>query len=205
VAILIGLANFDINITPILAAFSVFSAAVGLAAKDVIQAFLQGVTLLVEKNLYIGEKVKINDVVGVIEKLSIRIIHLRLDDGSLHSIPYNCVNVITNYSDGYVRHFDDLRVLNAKDVQKACQILRKVVADMRKSPEYGEKILDDVVIYGVNPFDLSGIRIFWMIAAKTEINDQILKCDLYNRVMLEFSKQNIEIPMATSITNSVTP
>jgi small-conductance mechanosensitive channel len=203
VAMLIGLANFSINVTPILAAFSVFSAAVGLAAKDVIQAFLQGVTLLMERNLYVGEKVKINDVVGVIEKLSVRIIHLRLDDGSLHSIPYNHVNSITNYSNGYIRHFDDLRILRMEDVSKAFEILREVVADMRQSPTYAGKIVADVTIYGIKPFDLSGIRISWMILTTPEVNDSAMKCDLYNRLMLEFTKQNLEIPMASNVTNFI--
>ncbi|MDR2794978.1 MAG: mechanosensitive ion channel family protein [Holosporaceae bacterium] len=195
VALLIGLANFDINVTPILAAFSVFSAAIGLAAKDVIQAFLQGVTLLMERNLYVGEKVKINDVVGIIEKLSVRVIHLRLDDGSVHSIPYNHVDAITNYSSDQIRHYDDLRVLHAEDVSKAFEILRDVIADMRQSPEYAGKIVDDVKIYGIKPFDLSGIRISWMVITTPEINDSVLKCDLYSRLMVEFTKQNLEIPM----------
>ncbi|GHT95231.1 hypothetical protein FACS1894122_12570 [Alphaproteobacteria bacterium] len=202
VATLLGLSNFNINVTPILAAFSVFSAAIGLAAKDVIQSFLQGVVFLVEKNLYVGEYVEINGIKGSIEKLSLRVIHLRCDNGSVHVIPYHFVNALTNYSKDYFRHFDDLRVSCKEDVDTASKILREIVNEMKTSEKFEGKIIGDVAILGVRPFDLTGIKIFWQIVTVPGVSDTVLKCYLYDRLMNEFAKQNITIPKADSINAS---
>jgi small conductance mechanosensitive channel len=196
-ASLIALANLGINITPILASFSIFSAAVGLAAKDIIQSFLQGVMLLIEENLLIGEFIKINDMIGIVEKLSVRALQLRDEDGSVHVIPYNCVNSITNYSKEYSRHFDSLRLSSWKDVEKGKQILADVVKRMREEPEYKDIIIGDVIIHGLKPFDLTGLKIYWEV--RTTPMGEYVPCEIYDRLINEFNKNGIEIPMATSI------
>ncbi|MDR1334449.1 MAG: mechanosensitive ion channel family protein, partial [Holosporaceae bacterium] len=66
---LLVLSNLKINIAPILATFTVFSAAIGLAAQDIIRSFLHGITFLIEENLYIGAYIKADQREGVVEKL----------------------------------------------------------------------------------------------------------------------------------------
>jgi small-conductance mechanosensitive channel len=198
-AVLIGLANFNISVTPILAAFSIFGAAVGLAAKDTIQAFLSGVTLLIERNLYVGELVVVNGIKGIVEKLSIRVMHLRSKDGGVHIIPYNFVGAISNYSGEYKRYFDDLHVLNTNDVPKVTEILKKIIEDMKKEDRYSGKIIGDVIIRGIKPFDLTGIRIFWEIVTTPDVEELHIKCDVYSRLLKVYDKQKIEIPKISNI------
>ncbi|MDR1362182.1 MAG: mechanosensitive ion channel family protein [Holosporaceae bacterium] len=199
IAALIGLANLNVNVTPILAAFSIFSAAVGLAAKDTIQAFLNGITLLMERNLYVGERVVVNGLKGIVVKLSIRVMHLRGEDGGVHIIPYNLINTITNYSGEYKRHFDDLRVMNRDDVEKVMAILKKIIQDMKKESYYCEKIIGDVIIHGIKPFDLTGIKIFWEIVTTPDLEDFRIKCDVYDRLLTIFGKKKICIPQISTI------
>ena len=201
---LIILSNLGINITPILAAFSIFSAAVGLAAKDIIQAFLQGLTLLVEKNLYVGEVVNINGMLGVIEKLSVRVIQIRdVNNGSIHIIPYNYVNSITNYSKDYSCRQDSLRLSSSKDVGKACKILGDLIDLMKKEDKYQGKILGDLKIHGVKPFDLMGVQVFWEIKTTPDAVGADFTYDLYTRLVDKFNKAGIEIPITSNISLSV--
>lgn len=196
---LIALSNLGINITPILATFSIFSAAVGLAAKDIIQAFLQGFTLLIEKNLYVGEFVKVNDMTGIIEKLSVRVIQIRDLDGSVHIIPYNFINSITNYSKDYSCHLDSLRLSSSKDINKACEILTQLINTMKKEEKYYRKILGDLKIHGLKPFDLTGVQILWEIKTTPDAVGADFTYDLYSRLVDEFNKAGIEVPIASNI------
>ncbi len=198
-SLLIALSNLGINITPILATFSIFSAAVGLAAKDIIQAFLQGLTLLIEKNLYVGEFVKVNDMTGVIEKLSVRVVQIRALDGSVHIVPYNCVNSITNYSKDYSCHWDSLRLSSSKDINKACEILTNLISEMKKEEKYYGKILGDLKIHGLKPFDLTGVQILWEIKTTPDAIGADFTYDLYSRLVDEFNKLGIEVPIASNI------
>jgi small-conductance mechanosensitive channel len=196
---LVILANFGIDVSPILATLAVFSASIGLAAKDVIQSFLQGLMLLIEKNLYIGEFVRINDVEGVIEKLSVRVIYLRNPDGRLHVIPYNLVNTITNYSKDYSCCNDELVVGSKEDVGKAIEILKKLIDKMKKEKEFGDKILGDLIIHGLKPFDMAGLKIFWNLKTTPDLSGRLLKYEIYRRLSAEFQKQGVSIPIANAI------
>ena len=189
---LIILSNIGIDVTPIVASFSIFSAAFALASQDIIKAFLHGVTLLLEKNLFIGDFIEINGKSGKIEKLSVRVVHLRAINGSLHVIPYNLITSITNYSKEYTRHTELLRLVSQNDIDKACDILRNIVENMKQEPQYKDKIFDDVIIHGLNPFDLTGIKVKWEI--KTHPTLTHITHDIYHRLIKEFEKNGIEVP-----------
>lgn len=191
-ASLIILANFGLDVTPVVASFSIFSAAFALASQDIIKAFLHGLTLLIEKNLYIGDYVTINDKSGTIEKLSVRVVYLRAINGSLHVVPYNLINTITNHSHGYKRYSELLRLVSKDDVEKASKILIDIVEQMKEEPEYKGKIFGGVVIHGVQPFDLTGIKINWEVMTHPSVLH--ITQDIYRRLIVEFNKRGIKVP-----------
>jgi small-conductance mechanosensitive channel len=198
IATIIALANFGINIGPILAAFSIFSAAIGLAAKDIIQGFLHGIILLMENSMYVGELVKINDTTGRIEALSVRIMQLRAIDGSVHTIPYNLINSIVNFSREYVYVVDSLHC-EAQDLPKICDILKNLTKKMQQEPEYCDVILGDVVIHGLEPFDMTGIKVFWTLKISASAIATYVKYAIYMRLIDEFKQHGIEIPVAKNL------
>lgn len=189
---LIVLSNIGVNVTPIVASFSILSAAFVLASQDIIKAFLHGLTLLLEKNLYVGDYVDINDKSGVIEKLSVRVLYLRAFNGCLHVIPYNLVNSITNHSKGYRRHSEILRLVSQKDVEAASKILENIVEKMKKEPQYDGMILSGAIVHGLEPFDLTGVKIKWEVLTKPKLIH--ITNDIYRRLIIEFKKKNIKIP-----------
>jgi small conductance mechanosensitive channel len=198
IAVLIALANFGVNIGPILAAFSIFSAAIGLAAKDIIQGFLHGITLLIENSMYIGELVKINDTIGRIEALSVRVMQVRAIDGSVHTVPYNLISSIVNFSREYVFVVDSMHC-KVNDISKVCDILKNLTKKMRQEPEYDSVILDDVIIRGIQPFDLTGVKIFWMLKISASHIANFVKYAIYMRLIDEFKQHGIETPVAENL------
>ena len=197
-AVLIILSNLGIDVTPVVASFSIFSAAFALASQDIIKAFLQGLTLLIEKNLYIGDFVDINDKSGTIEKLSVRVLYLRAVNGCLHVIPYNTINSITNHSDSYTRHSEVLRLVSQDDVDKASKILIDLVEEMKKEPQYKGKILSEVVVYGLEPFGLAGVKVKWEVITHPSLIHVV--DDIYQRLARKFKQARIQMPeMANSV------
>ena len=197
-AVLIILSNLGIDVTPVVASFSIFSAAFALASQDIIKAFLQGLTLLIEKNLYIGDFVDINDKSGTIERLSVRVLYLRAVNGCLHVIPYNAINSITNHSDSYTRHSEVLRLVSQDDIDKASKILVNLVEEMKQEPLYKDKILSEVVIHGLEPFGLAGMKIKWEVITHPSLIHVI--DDIYRRLAKKFEKAGIQVPkMANSV------
>lgn len=199
IAVLMSLSSIGINIAPILATFTVLSAAIGLAAKDTIQSFLQGIALLLEESMFIGELVRINGLEGIVENLSIRSVQIRELNGTLHTIPYNIVNAISNFSRDYAISYFDTVVRSEADVKTVSQVLINVVAQMRKEEEYAQNILSDAVILGLLPFNLVGLQIHWSVKTTPDLAGKLLTYELFRRLNAELDARGISLRVADAV------
>ncbi|MDR2107345.1 MAG: mechanosensitive ion channel family protein [Holosporaceae bacterium] len=200
---LLILSNLNINVAPILAAFTVFGAAVGLAAQDLIRSFMYGIVFLLEKDLYAGEYVKINGTEGTIEKLSARALYLREINGALHTIPYNMVGSITSYSQNYLYHNGALPIGCEEDVSTISAILTEVVENMKNEDNFKDKIVGKVEIFGLCPFDITGLRLHWRIKTSSDFSGINVKYEIYQRLYAEYKNRGIRIPLADAVIGAV--
>ena len=192
ISILIILANWGADVVAILVWLATVIAALSFATKRIVEALFKGVIMLCEENLFIGEYVKVGGVSGVIEKLSIRCMYLRNEDGSLNVVPYDQVTTIVNLSKDYSYCADTLRITVDQDVDAVIDILNEVIDEMRREDAYKEKILSEVTIHGIMPIDLTGVQISWQV--KTLPGNPHLKHEIYRRLLIKFRKKGITIP-----------
>lgn len=73
---------------------------------------------------------------GAGENVSIRTIRLRAADGSVHIVPFSAVTTITNSSRGAGIAAVSVNVAYKEDTDRAGQILKEIVTEMRHEPEY---------------------------------------------------------------------
>jgi len=101
VTFLLILAMF-VQPSALITAIGLFSAGFGIAARPFISDFLGGVVLLLEDLFVIGDKVEIGDrqVIGVVERVSLRTTHIRGEAGELWIVPNGDVRTIRNFSRG---------------------------------------------------------------------------------------------------------
>ena len=192
ISILTILANWGADVVAILVWLATVIAALSFATKRIVEALFKGVIMLCEENLFIGEYVKVGGVSGVIEKLSIRCMYLRNEDGSLNVVPYDQVTTIVNLSKDYSYCADTLRITVDQDVDAVIDILNEVIDEMRREDAYKEKILSEVTIHGIMPIDLTGVQISWQV--KTLPGNPHLKHEIYRRLLIKFRKKGITIP-----------
>ena len=192
---LIILENLGVETAPILASFTVINAAVAWAAQDVLKSFIQGIMLLIEKDLLIGDYVCINGVKGVVEKLSVRITTLRCIDGSVQIIPYNQVNTVTNFSRGYSIARDTLRICDPKDIPVAIDLLKETSQKILQQEKYIGKIYGDIDIDGVAPYNGKGIEIKWSLMTANGVISLYFKDELYMEISQLLREHDIQIPL----------
>ncbi len=86
----------------LIAALGLFSAGIGFAARPYISDFLGGIVLLFEDQFALGDKVEIGDrnVIGVVERVSLRTIYIRGESGELWIVPNGDVRTIRNFTRG---------------------------------------------------------------------------------------------------------
>lgn len=98
VALLMILPELGLEIAPLLAGIGVAGLAVGMAAKDIISDFIAGLFIIIEDQYHIGDKVKISNIEGIVEEITLRRTIIKSKDGLVHSIPNSKITVISKKS-----------------------------------------------------------------------------------------------------------
>ncbi len=78
---------FHVNIPALIAGLGIGGVAIALAGKETVENFFAAFTILSDKPFQSGDKIKIGDVEGVVERIGFRSTRLRNSDGSAYVIP----------------------------------------------------------------------------------------------------------------------
>jgi small conductance mechanosensitive channel len=92
------LTQFGISVTPLFASAGVIGVALGFGAQTLIKDILAGLFVLLENQYAKGDRVKLGEITGMVEDLSLRATILRDDQGVVHYIPNGAISVISNFS-----------------------------------------------------------------------------------------------------------
>lgn len=95
--VLVILAQFGINITPILTGAGLIGLAISLGAQSLVKDFIAGFFIIVEDQYNIGDKVKIGENKGEVYKLTLRLTVLKDKDGNLINIPNSTITTVTAF------------------------------------------------------------------------------------------------------------
>lgn len=103
-----------------------FSAAFGLGARPLISDFLTGIGFIFEDTFDVGEKIQINGVEGVIEKINMRTTFVRAPTGELYIIPNGEIRIIRNFSRGRFSTADITIRIRATDLKTVMPLLEEL-------------------------------------------------------------------------------
>lgn len=84
---MVVLAQFGVNITALLAGLGVAGIAVGLGAKDTIENFISGITILIDRPFVIGDQVSVETTYGTVEEITLRSTRVRTRDNRIMIMP----------------------------------------------------------------------------------------------------------------------
>jgi small-conductance mechanosensitive channel len=156
---LTALNQIGINTTPLLAGASIIGVALGFGSQKLVQDFITGIFLLMENAMQVGDWVTVAGVSGTVEYLSIRTVRLRAGDGSLHIVPFSSVSTVNNTNRGIGNAAVRISVSQDADVEQVITELKSIGEGLRKDPNFGELILNDIEIWGVDSVDGSMVTV----------------------------------------------
>ena len=133
---LTALSEIGVNVAPLLAGAGIVGIAIGFGSQKLVQDLITGLFLLLENTVQVGDNVTLSGLSGTVENVSIRTLRLRAGDGSVHIVPFSAVTTITNSSRGAGNAAVSVNVSYKEDTDRAGQILKDIVAEMRREPEY---------------------------------------------------------------------
>ncbi len=193
VASLMVLSELGVDIAPLLAGAGVLGLAVGFGSQKLVQDVITGVFILLEDQIAVGDVVNVGDKGGVVEAVSIRTVRLRDLAGTVHTIPFSAITIVSNLTKDFSYYVMDVGVAYREDVDQVMQVLRDLGAEMREDGEFGAKILEPLEILGVDAFADSAVVLKARI--KTVPSKQWWVGREFNRRMkIRFDELGIDIP-----------
>ena len=187
------LSTLGVDVTPVLAAAGVIGIAIGFGSQKLVQDIINGLFILFQDTIAVGEVVDVAGHSGVVEHISVRTIGLRDLSGRAHTIPFSEVTTITNHTKDFAFAELDIGIGYREDIDDVMEVIRQIGAELETDPLHGENILEPIQVLGVDQLADSAVVIKARIKTKPMTQWAIKRG--FNRLMkYRFDELGIEIP-----------
>jgi moderate conductance mechanosensitive channel len=194
--IVVALTILDIlieNIGPILASFGIIGLAFSFGAQSLVKDVISGTFMLIEGQFGIGDVVRVSDVSGLVEKITLRTTVLRDIEGAVHIVPNGEITRVTNMTKAWSRAVLHVGVAYREDVDRVMDVLRDLLREFQADPEWGALLLEEPVVPGIENFADSAVVI--RVMAKTlPLKQWDVARELRRRIKNRFDREGIQIP-----------
>jgi small-conductance mechanosensitive channel len=151
-ASLVILSEIGVDIGPLLAGAGVVGLAVGFGAQSLVKDVISGAFFLFEGTINIGDVVDIGGKSGLVEGMTIRSMRLRDLNGSLHTVNFGSIAMVTNMTRDFAYYVVDTKVSYQYDPDDVIDVLRKTDEELRAEPDFKPHILQPIEILGLETF-----------------------------------------------------
>lgn len=187
------LRKIGIDIAPILAGAGIAGLAIGFGAQELVRDFISGFFMLLENQVRKGDVAIINGTGGVVEQVGLRTIVLRDLSGVVHIFQNGKINTLSNMTKKWSGIVFDIGVAYKEDTDRVVEIIQSVAADLHGAPEFKNKILEPLELFGVDQFGDSAVIIKARFKTKP-IEQWAVGREFRRRLKKAFDDNGIEIP-----------
>jgi moderate conductance mechanosensitive channel len=176
-----------------LAGLGILGLAVSFGAQSLVKDLLNGFFILAEGQFGVGDVVRIGELSGDVEAITLRTTTLRDLDGRAHIIPNGQINMVSVMSKDWSRAIADVEVAYKTDLNKALEVFQDEANKLYEDPEWSWRMLEPPTMLGVNSLNPSGITL--RLLFKTLPKEQWgVSREFRKRVKTRFQEEGIEIP-----------
>jgi moderate conductance mechanosensitive channel len=148
-AAIMVLAEFGVDLAPILASAGIIGVAVGFGAQNLVKDFLSGMFMLLEDQYGVGDIVDVGQASGTVETVGLRITTLRDVNGTLWYVRNGEILRVGNKSQGFAVAVVDVPVAHGTDVAEASKVAARVAQERVEQPDLAEDVLEEVQTLGI--------------------------------------------------------
>ena len=192
VAFLTALPEFGFNITPVAAAAGLASLSIGFGAQHVVRDFINGFFTVLEDQYVVGDIVRIGDVVGRVEHLTLRRTVVRDPQGAVVTIPNGEITKVANLSRDWGQLFLDATISADQPLDDALNALEAVAAEFRGDPSWSPMLLDGPRVLGVESLAPNGTTVRLQVRTAPTRQDDVAR-ELRRRIQIELADKGIQL------------
>jgi moderate conductance mechanosensitive channel len=146
--VVFGLEILGIDVRPLIAGAGLAGVALGFGAQGLVKDTLNGIFILAENQMAVGDTVQIAGVTGVVERIRVRSVTLRDGEGRVHYIPSGEIRLVTNLSQGVAKFHVDIPVPADSDAALALAAVLAAGRAFADDPSTRGRLLDPPDVLG---------------------------------------------------------
>ncbi len=143
------LVQFDVNIGAVIASAGFIAAGLAFGAQNVVKDILNGVFMVFEDQMGVGDLVTVGTITGTVEDVGIRVTRVRAGDGTLWFIRNGEVLTLGNASQGWGRAIIDITVSAEEDLELVERTALESASELLKSAQFARRVTGEPEILGL--------------------------------------------------------
>ena len=184
------------------AAFSLITAALGaglgFGAQNVVKDILNGLFMVSEDQLGVGDVVDLGPATGVVEAVGIRITQIRDVNGTLWFVRNGEILRVGNLSQGWARVIIDLAVPYEADTEAVQSQMLETAVAMRDEAKWKKLMLERPEIWGIESVSAEAVVIRLVVKVRSGSKDDVAR-ELRARLKRALDDMGVKLPKLNSI------
>ena len=180
------------------AGLGIGSAAIALAAQDVVKSILSGITILTDKPFVVGDWIEVGDFQGKVIDITFRSTRIKSFNNAVITIPNSTITstYVVNWNRLTSRRFDC--VLNLS-LETPSEKIKKIVKELKLMLQNDPKIIKETVEVTLNEIthSSSDIKIFLFVKEANYSDFLKAKQDILCNILYLMEKENVDLAYPT--------
>ncbi len=191
--VLTAMSIIGVPLAPLLASAGIGGIAIGFGAQALVKDYITGIFLIIEDQFGIGDVVKIGEVTGTVEDITLRVTRVRDMSGMVWYIRNGEIVNVGNLSQGHSTGTIDIPVAYDADANKAITVLKGVVEEVDGDEKWKPSLIEPPQVLGVD--SISGGTMTLRILVKSPPNQQYgVSREIRERAQIALVKAGIPGP-----------
>jgi small conductance mechanosensitive channel len=191
--LILVLSELGFSVTALVASAGIIGAALGFGAQSVVKDVLNGLFMVFEDQLGVGDVVDLGMAEGVVERVGIRITEIRDVSGTLWFVRNGEILRVGNHTQDWSRVILDLPVPYESNIDEMQNVLLESAKSFAASPEWRTKVVEDPEVWGIQ--SLSAEAITLRLVVKVRAGEQwAAERALYRALKDSLDQRQVDIP-----------
>ena len=190
------LAEFGVNITAIVTGLGIAGLAIALGTQALVKDAISGIFLLAEDQYRRGDFIKIADVSGTVEDLTLRRTIIRDQDGVVHSVPNGSIGVVSNYTRDFAVVNLPVRVAYGEDLSRVESVVSSVGRELANSDRFKDTVVDMPRVSAVEAVGDGAVTVTVTARTQPSVRWEVA-AELRRRLAEAFVADGIRVPFAS--------
>lgn len=192
IALILILSQLSVDLAALLTSAGIVAAGLAFGAQNIVKDILNGIFMVFEDQLGVGDVVTIDQISGTVEDVGIRVTQVRALDGTLWFIRNGEILTLGNSSQGWGRALIDVAVDANQDLAFVTEVTLDAARSLLRSDKFARKVTGDPEMMGLE--SVFGDRATLRLAVRTRPEAQWeIQRAIRAEIRRQFREHNIKL------------